>query len=169
MRATAPWRARRDIGDFAAFERQLSIAFDATDEPSLAIESLAHVAPADWPDLTFAFHPSVKTLDLLHGTAQAYARTRGDEDAEASRQTQAADGETILFWRNDGGVCYRAIHAGEKLALTEAAAGSNFAELCAALTARTDGADVTAQAAGFLARWFNDGLVAQVGVKAAGD
>ena len=31
MQATTPWRARRDIVDFAAFERQLSIAFDAAD------------------------------------------------------------------------------------------------------------------------------------------
>ena len=46
MRATAPWRARPDIVDFAAFERQLSIAFDAANAPSLAIASLAHVAPA---------------------------------------------------------------------------------------------------------------------------
>ena len=87
MRATAPWRARRDIVDFAAFERQLSLAFDAADAPSLAIASLAHVAPADWPALTFAFHPSVEMLDLLQGTAQAYARTRGAEDAEGSQET----------------------------------------------------------------------------------
>lgn len=166
MRATAPWRARRDIVDFAAFERQLSIAFDAADAPTLAIDSLAHVAPANWPDLTFTFHPSVKMLDLLQGTAQAYARTRGDEDSEASRQMQSADDETILFWRNDGGVFYRAIDAGEKPALTEAASCSNFAQLCAALAARTAGADVTAQAAAFLSRWFNDGLVSRVSTSA---
>jgi hypothetical protein len=162
MQATEPWRARRDLVDFAAFERQLSIAFDARDASTLAIASLAHVAPADWPDLMFTFHPSVTTLDLLQGTAQAYALTRGDEDAETSRQLQSADDETILFWRNDGGVFYRAIAAGEKLALTEAASFSNFARLCAALAARTAGPDVTAQAAGFLARWFNDGLVSRV-------
>ncbi|MGO9674718.1 MAG: putative DNA-binding domain-containing protein [Methylocella sp.] len=169
MRATAPWRERRDIVDFAAFERQLSIAFDAADASTLAIASLAHVAPADWPGLTFAFHPSVTTLDLLQGTAQAYARTRGHEDAEGAHQMLAADCETILFWRNDGGVFYRAIDAGEKLAQAEAAGRSNFAQLCAALAERSAGADVTAQAAGFLARWFNDGLVAQVGVNAAAD
>ncbi len=164
MRATAPWRTRRDIVDFAEFERQLSIAFDAPDAPSLAIASLAHVAPADWPALTFAFHPSVEMLDLLQGTAQAYARTRGAEDAEGSQETPAADTEAILFWRNDGGVFYRAIDADERLALAEAAGRSNFAELCAALAERSAGADVTAQAAAFLGRWFNDGLVAQVGV-----
>jgi len=162
MRATAPWRARRDIVDFAAFERQLSLAFDAADAPTLAIDALAQVAPADWPDLTFAFHPSVEMLDLLQGTAQAYARARGDEEAEAARQMPPTDGETILFWRNDGRVFYRAIDAGEKPALTEAASFSNFARLCAALAARTGGADVTAQAAALLTRWFNDGLVSRV-------
>ena len=162
MRATAPWRAHRDIIDFAAFERQLSLAFDAADAPTLAIDALAQVAPADWPDLTFTFHPSVEMLDLLQGTAQAYARAREQEDAAGAYETPEADGETILFWRNVGGVFYRAIDAGEKLALTEAASVSNFARLCAALAARTAGADVTALAAGFLARWFNDGLVSMV-------
>ena len=117
--------------------------------------------------MTFTFHPSVRTLDLLQGTARAYARTRGEEEPEAPRLMPPADGETILFWRNDGGVFYRAIDAGEKLALTEAASFSNFARLCAALAAQTAGADVTALAAGFLARWFNDGLIARVGVNAA--
>jgi hypothetical protein len=86
MRLAPLWRERRGDIDFATFERALSVAFDAADAPQLAIDRLAQFAPDNWPDLTFAFHPSVKSLDFLEGTAKAYASVREHEGADNSRQ-----------------------------------------------------------------------------------
>jgi hypothetical protein len=47
----------------------------------------------------------------------------------------------------------------ETLALTEARSGKTFGEICSLLAFQSAGDAVAERAAGFLARWFRDGLI----------
>ncbi len=123
--------------------------------------ALAQFAPESWPDVTFAFHPSVQALEFLSGIAAAYAHVREQRTEEkASRQIET-ERETIISWRNDNSVFYRVMGAEEKFAQAAAARGQSFGEICGLLSQR-DGDASADEAAGLLARWFNDGLVAKV-------
>ena len=44
----------------ASFEWGLSLAFDAEDAPILTLQDLAAIAPENWADLRFQFHPSMQ-------------------------------------------------------------------------------------------------------------
>jgi hypothetical protein len=110
MCQTDPWRDRREATDFAVFERALADAFDAADADVLDLDAVAAVAPEDWPELRFEFHPSVVLLTLIAGTIAAYAAADqeaysdeeigGDEEAvapsPADAETDAASAEAVL-------------------------------------------------------------------------
>jgi hypothetical protein len=55
----------------------------------------------------------------------------------------------------------RAIDPGDKLAHAAAANGQNFGEICELLS-QLDGGATAEVAAGLLAHWFADGLIAEV-------
>jgi hypothetical protein len=160
MDATLPWRTNTRAIDLAEFERALANAFDAADSLAVGIESLRDIDPRDWPNLTFAFHPSVTLLDLSNGTAQLYqALVEGNQPTESSHGK-----ETVVFWRSDGQSLYRILSEDERLALIEAKQGKNFGEICALLAFRINCEDVPLRAAGFLSQWFTDGLIARLSV-----
>lgn len=160
MRDTEGWRANRPACDLALFERALADAFDAADAPALGIDALGNVGSEDWPQLVFAFHPSVTILDLARGTGQLYeAHTEGGEPATIQ------DGqETTVFWRSDNQFVYRHVEEDERLALLEARRGEKFGDICALLAFRSNDENVTQRVAGFLSQWFSDGLIARASI-----
>jgi hypothetical protein len=160
MRETPPWRVNESAIDLARFERALSDAFDAPDEPQATIESLRDTGPGDWSHLTFDFHPSVTLLDLISGTAQIYEALAEEKHPPANRQGK----ETILFWRNDNQSLYRPVAEDERLALMEAMQRKRFGEICALLAFHKNEENVPQLAAGFLSQWFADGLLARCSI-----
>lgn len=162
MCGAEPWRANRCACDLALFERALADAFDAADEPTLAIDALRDVSVENWPRLVFAFHPSVAVIDLARGTARLYEAL-----AEAREPATVRDGEeTIIFWRSDDQSAYREVGEDERLALLEARQGKKFGDICTLLAFQGDDESVTGRVAGFLSQWFGDGLVARVSISA---
>jgi hypothetical protein len=160
MQKTAPWRRNRSAIDLARFERALLDAFDAPDAPISTIDALREIGAEDWPRLAFEFHPSWRLLDLAGGTAQIYAALAEEEEAPPVQQGK----EAIVFWRNDGQSCYRPVAEDERLALMEAQQGKCFGDICALLAFQRSDAGVTQRAAGFLSRWFADGLIARLAI-----
>jgi len=160
MREAEPWRANRGACDLSLFERALADAFDASDAPALAIDVLHDVGVENWPQLIFAFHPSVRLLDLLSGTAQLYEAL-----AEEQEQPPAGQGEeAVLLWRSENIPFYRRVGDDERLALLEARQGKTFGEICTLLAFQRDDESVTQRVAGFLSQWFADGLVTRASI-----
>ncbi len=159
MGETAPWREHRNAVDLARFERALSDAFDAADAPALAIDVLQNTSPSDWPRVAFDFHPSFALLDLAKGTAAIHAATLDEDEAPPAPQDQE---EAVIFWRDEDQCFFRAVAEDERLALLEARQGKPFEDICALLAFQLNGGDVTARVAGFLAQWFQDGLIAGI-------
>jgi hypothetical protein len=161
MQSAEPWSDRREWIDLAAFERALADAFDARDAEAHEIGALASIPAEAWPRLRFALQKSLTLLMLSRGTLAAYEAATAD-DPLPSRAGTAGE-ETVLVWRDRGqNVLYRMLDEAERLALTEASAGKTFGEICSLLAFLDESGVVAARAAGFLARWFADGLIVDV-------
>jgi hypothetical protein len=162
MRRAEAWRNRGEWIDLAAFERALADAFDASDAEALEISVLAGVPAEAWPRLRFGLQKSLVLLRLSRGTIAAYEAAAAD-DPLPPRTGAGVGEETVLVWRDRGlKVAYRMLDEAETLALTEAAAGKTFGEICSLLAFLDESDAVAERAGGFLAQWFADGLIINV-------
>jgi hypothetical protein len=131
--------------------------FDAADAEPLSAVALARIAPADWAELRFGFHPSVRRLALEWNAPQLWkALTEGGERPELEL---AAVPVEWLAWRQDLRTYFRSLEPPEAALLDAARAGSSFGELCELLAAAHDAGQAPAQAAALLAAWLSSGLI----------
>lgn len=158
------------IAGLAALEAAMSHAFDAEDANALPVAALGVTPAENWPRLRFGFHPSLVLVDCPAESLSRYeaAQEEAEEEAREAADEQAEQGNppqgelVVLVWRNDLDVNYRALEEWEALALREILRGATFGEACTLLAFARSGeaADaLTMEAAGFLARWFADGLI----------
>jgi hypothetical protein len=176
MRESENWGANALAIGLAVFERALTDAYDATDAPAKNIETLAEFSPEDWPRLCFAFHPSLRLIDVADGTLDAYAAANVEEeeapdnDEEAPRSNEGdgpsegrpTESETIAVWRSDLDPAYRQLDPDEYLALCEAMAGQSFGDICQLVAFQNEGQPAAERLAQFLVTWFSEGLVIDV-------
>jgi hypothetical protein len=145
------------LAELARWEWMLCAVFDATDAEPLGAAALARVAPADWPELRFTFHPSVRRLALSWNAPQLWkALTEG---AERPELCVVAEPVAWLAWRQDLTTCFRSLEAGEAAALDAARKGQSFGELCELLAAAHGSERAAAEAAALLAAWLGAGLM----------
>ena len=145
------------LAELAYFEWTLAAVFDAADAEPLAAAALARVAPADWAQLRFTFHPSARRMALAWNAPQLWkALTEGGERPQLEL---AAAPVEWLAWRQDLKSYFRSLAAPEAAALDAARAGRSFGELCELLAAAHGAAQAPAEAAALLAVWLGAGLV----------
>jgi hypothetical protein len=159
LRATPPYSSDSFICGLAAIEAGLTQSFDAEDADPLPIAALGAIEPQDWPRLRFGFHPSVV---LVEANAPALAAYEAAQAGEAIPEPGFGPALSLVVWRRELDVHYRALDASEVLALLEALAGGMFGDICSLLAFASPDApeNETAMAAGqSLARWFADGMI----------
>ncbi|HXY96950.1 MAG TPA: DNA-binding domain-containing protein [Steroidobacteraceae bacterium] len=145
------------LQELAHFEWLLCAVFDAADAEPLTVAALARVAPADWPELCFTFHPSVRRLALRWNAPQVWkALTEESERPELRVVTEPVE---WLLWRQDLSNYFRSLEPTEAGALDAARNGASFGELCERLAASHGAERTAAEAATLLARWLGDGLI----------
>jgi hypothetical protein len=145
------------LEELARWEWMLCAVFDAADAEPLGAAALARVPPADWPELRFTFHPSVRRLALRWNAPQLWkALTDG---AERPELRVVAEPVEWLAWRQDLRTYFRSLEAGEAAALDAARKAQTFGELCELLAAAHGTERAAAKAAAFLAGWLGAGLV----------
>lgn len=157
LAATEPWRELPLLAEIARFEWTLGLAFDAPDEPTLALADLAGLAPEAWATLRFALHPAVHLLDL-HGNAPAM-RMAADANEPLPAAAHSDQAVTWLVWREDQVSHFESVEASEAWALRAAGAGLSFPELCAGATHWHAPSEAPAVAAGWLRNWITRGLL----------
>jgi hypothetical protein len=167
MREAEKWRGDLLAIGLAEFERALTDAFDAPDQPTQSLEALAAFSPEEWPRLSFSFHPSLRILRVAAGTLDAYAATLERAESGAGkkpRRKRAAPKklETIAAWRADLDVSYRSLDDDELLALTEAQAGQPFGEISQLVAFQNEAQPAAERLAQFLVSWFSEGLVTSI-------
>lgn len=166
LASTAPWSGTPALAELARLEWALAGAFDSADATPIAIETVAAIAPDDWPSLRFAFHPSLQVIDFAWTVPELWnAMNAGEDgDAPARRDTPIP----FAVWRHDQGDArqnfFRSLDPAEAWMLAEARAGARFGALCEGLCQFVEADQAGAQAAGYLRGWIEQGLVAGVEV-----
>jgi hypothetical protein len=158
---TAPYCEHPYLAELADFEWNLMEAFDERDVPPVTVEDMAAIPADQWPQLTFALHPSLRRLDLAWNVAAI--RNATDEDRDPSAPQQGSQPVPWVIWRRQLRQFYRSLAADEAWMLDQAQGGENFAVLCAGLCRWKNESEVAVHAAGLLKQWINDGLITRIG------
>jgi hypothetical protein len=155
----APFRRRFPFAaDLTRLEWALSLAFDAADAEPLRREDLAAVPLADWEELTFALHPSLRTLRLDWPVAAL--REAFDAGATAPPHPPASPEPcAVVVWRRDERVLFRTAEPLELELLDAARAGEPFGALCVRAARALGEPAAPARVAGWLAAWVAAGLL----------
>ena len=184
--ATHPLRERWPfLGDLALLERTTLESFHAEDAPALDIEAMRAIAPEDWPAIAMRLHPATRLVDstwrvdkILRAVENVSSHSVGAiEDAKTSVEPDRED-VTIVVWRRNALVFYRALERVEREALRLASIddGATFAGICEAIAVTADlgdgvagegdvttgtdgGEEIAATINRLFARWLQDGLI----------
>jgi hypothetical protein len=148
------------IADLARLERTLIEVFHAAEAEALNAEAMHSIAPGDWPSLAMRTHPALAIVDcewhvheLLREVETATAEDAHGWSAPARAQV------SVLVWRRNSRVRYRALERAERAALELARTGSSFAAICEVVAAGCGADDPVALINRLLAGWLDAGLI----------
>jgi hypothetical protein len=150
--------------DLARLEWAIAEAFTARDSRELAREELVAVPPDAWSDLRFETSASLRLLDCAWPVHAVRERFESELDGAAWSEPPAlaAEPTPIRVWRRGDQVRHVRISALELEALAGVRAGEPFSALCERVGEGVGDADAAARAAGFLAAWIADGVLASL-------
>lgn len=156
----APWHATPALAELARLEWALAGAFDAADAEPLDVAAIAAIAPADWPGLVLAFHPSLQAV-VSRWTVPELWNALGAEGEDADIPPPEARAAPVPFavWRRDGETFFRSMTEDEAWALDAARQGSVFGALCEGLCAFVPADQAGGRAAELLRGWVESGWV----------
>jgi hypothetical protein len=157
--ATHPLRERFPyLADLARLERSTLESFHATDAKSLDADAMRAIPPAEWPALRMRAHPAMR---LVESAWRVDRVLRAVED-DVTWHPPDREPVTIVVWRREARVAYRAAETAEREALRLASVdgGTTFAVICEAIaTTAGESDDVASLINRLLARWLSDGLL----------
>jgi hypothetical protein len=161
---TAPFDSQPVLAEMAGFEWAMSLAFDAADEPVLAVADLAGVPGEQWPSLTFKMHPSLQPLELRWNVPAFWSAVH----QEASLPVPASSPAAVpwIVWRRDLTTYFRSLPADETAMLDAACGGANFSALCEVLMEWHAPEVVPVRAIECVKGWIEAGFVSRCGVSA---
>lgn len=166
LRERAPWAA-----DLAAFEWARNDMFDAPDRSLLEADALASLLPQEFASLSLCLGPWASFRSYDHPVDRLWSAAieeAGIESIEAAnevvsrgrgRSSGGKDRVTLLVWRKAERVCHRRLDPVEAGALAHLSLGIRFEALCEWAADEIGEAEAPARAAGWLARWVEDGLL----------
>jgi hypothetical protein len=146
------------LADLARLERTTLESFHAADAETLDADAMGAIEPDQWPTLMMQAHPAMR---LVESGWRVDRIARAIEDGAGWSQPARED-VTIIVWRRNARVSYRAADTAEREALRLASqdGGATFAAICEAIAAATiDVGDVAALINRLLGRWLLDGLL----------
>ncbi|MES2068979.1 MAG: DNA-binding domain-containing protein [Pseudomonadota bacterium] len=146
------------VAELAAFEWTLGLAFDAADQPVLALDDLRALAAADWQSLGFDCQASLHFLDMQWNTVAIWLALSEDQDPPPAEKAAAAS--PWLIWRKNLQAHFRSLTTDERAALQGLQAGQSFATVCA-LAAEHHPA-ITPQIAGWLQTWLAEEMLSHI-------
>ena len=152
VRERFPW-----AGALARLEWALVEAFDAVDSEPARREDYVGLPPERFAGLRFELQPGAQRLALAWPAMVLRRRYEQDEPLELDAVSPAL--QHVLIWRSEERVYYREVDAAEAEALEGLARGLHFAELCGVAAEHLGEDEAPAQAAGWLARWLEDGCL----------
>jgi hypothetical protein len=151
--------ASPELRDIAQIERQLDLAFDASDAPVLDLAALAAYPPEAWGGLTFVAHPSAALLTLGSNAFEIWQHLKNEDPAPDAVILPGP--QTYLVWRRDSVSSIRRLEDEERMLWIEAQRGKPFGGL-AEMAATFDAPDTAAlRVAQYLNGWLTAGLLSE--------
>ncbi len=157
LRTHAPFAGIGMLGALAEFERLLLDVFDAADSDSLSRQSISNIPAAEWPDLVFTLHPSVRCYMTTWNSVEVWQAIKGERNPP-----QAAEGDSCswLLWRNSERLTeFHSMPVDEHFLLRGVQEGASFAELCASLSEWHTDDVIAIRAWEILQAWLGAGLL----------
>ncbi|MCU7938867.1 MAG: DNA-binding domain-containing protein [gamma proteobacterium symbiont of Bathyaustriella thionipta] len=151
------------LAEMAQFEWLLREAFDAANKPHLNLESLQTIAPEQWLELKFDFHPTVNRINLCFNVPQLWQAIDNDEPPIEMLENDYPIGWCI--WRKDLRTLYRSMDVDEAWALDAMLCGNDFSYICQGICEWIDEQYAPARVAGFIQNWVNEGLINKIQIK----
>ena len=148
------------ICDLARLERTLVEVFHAAEAEPLNAEAMRAVAPDDWPALVMRTHPALAIVDCewrVDELLREVEAATGDSEHVFGAPARAP--VSVLVWRRNFRVHYRALERAERAALELASAGASFATICEVIATVRGDDDAVALINRLLARWIDEGLL----------
>ncbi|MCC2658697.1 MAG: hypothetical protein K0Q76_3805 [Panacagrimonas sp.] len=143
---------RPELAEMARFEWNLTLVFDARDEPIVTEADVAALAPEHWPAMQPRSHGAIRRQRCRWNTAAIRAAIdRGAAPPVAQRLDLA---EERIIWRRRRDVRHRALEVDEAAALDAIGDGATFGDLCELLCGWHAQEQVALRAAALLRRWI---------------
>lgn len=153
-----------DIGELAALDWALRLAFDGADAPPLALDALAALPPEAWATVRLVWHPTCRRLALQHNTLAIWQAL--DQDRAPPAAERLAAPTRLLVWRREQQPHFRSLGDFEAAAIDRLLAGAGFAATCEALQAEFPDLDTVPETGALLRRWIDEGLLGGLDVPA---
>jgi len=151
------------IAELARLERTLIEVFQAAEAEPLNADTMRSTAPDTWPALAMRTHPALAIIDCEWRVDELLRELQaGGGESNQVRGDPAHTPVSVLAWRQNSRVQYRALERPERAALGLASAGTSFAAMCEAVGAECGDEDPVALVAlinRLLARWLDEGLL----------
>lgn len=143
------------LADLAKMEWHIRSMFDAPDSTYLTLADFQSLAPEAYANLQLQFIPA-HTLCTLEWAIEPIWHEL-NEDPESASSAPEASPHTLLVWRKDLQTFWRTLDPEEAQLIQLTINDTNFGELCATFD---DENTAASQAAAYLGRWVNEGLIA---------
>jgi hypothetical protein len=158
----APYTDMPLLSEMASFEWLLRDVFDAADAAVLNTKDLQNVEASQWPLVRFAFHPTVRLLELSWNVPALWKAIDNDEPPQSPERSDHP--LWWVVWRQDLKSYFRSLPVDEAWAINAMLQGRNFLNLCEGLCEWVDELHAPARAAGFIQQWVNDGLISVIDI-----
>lgn len=157
-----PFAEHAEVAALADFERVLMDVFDAADASRIDWSAMQAFAHPDWPYLQLTFPPSVRVFSASCNAVEIWRALKDERDPPAVRKDV---GLMHLLWRDAERITrFRPIEDGEWPALQACLLeGADFSALCERIALGHDKQQVPALAVSILRKWFDEGLIVDVG------
>jgi Putative DNA-binding domain len=145
------------LSELALWEWTLADVFDASDEASLDVATLATVPPAAWPTVSFTLGATIRRLETRTNVVEWWRAENGL--CERPNALVLAAPAHWLLWRRGIKTLFRSLDPTEAAALTDAGNGATFGTLCEGLAHDVEEANVALRAASLLRGWIAEELI----------
>ncbi len=151
------YKDQKVLSEMARFEWLLREAFDAASQQRLTVEGLQAIAPEQWAELQFTFHPSVQRINLSFNVPQLWQAI--DQEQPPIGISEQEYPVAWFIWRKELRTWYRSMNVDEAWAMDAMLEGENFATVCAGVCEWVDEQYVPVRVAGFIHNWINEGVL----------
>jgi hypothetical protein len=159
--SSQPW-----LHELARWQWEAALAFDGPNATPVTLDAFASVAPERWPQLTFAFHPTLQRLELATNAVALFkALSAEDLSTPDIPAPQVGEPRAWVIWRKKLATNFRSLEPAEAAALDSVIAGNTFQEMCERLCEHLDADAVPGAAASYLKGWASDEMITSLSVR----